>query len=306
MTPKELQAFGIAKMRGIAGLGGWRWIFIIVNISPRIPDTATNTLFKEGLMTVVASIASYFFIYNYPSTASFITPKERVYIVTRLKEDGDASRDEKFTWAGVRQALKDPKIYLYGLCFHTMSLPVYTLSLFLPTIIKDLGYTTAQAQLLSTPPYVFAFVTTMSAALIVERVKLRAPFIIGSSVMAIGGYVMLITSQRPGLSYAGTILAAGGIYCAIALVLSWPANNVSGQTKRATASAMQISIGNLGAIMGTQLYRPAWGPRFFIGHGVVRFFAISLFHSNSTLTCYVRQWVTSSEISSSSASCGTS
>lgn len=50
-------------------------------------------------------------------------------------------------------------------------------------------------------------------------------------------------------------------------MLSWPANNVSGQTKRAIANAMQISIGNLGAVMGTQLYRTESSPRYYVGHG---------------------------------------
>jgi MFS family permease len=35
---KGIQAFGLAKMRGIAGLGGWRWIFIIVNLSAPVFD----------------------------------------------------------------------------------------------------------------------------------------------------------------------------------------------------------------------------------------------------------------------------
>ena len=30
---------------------------------------------------------------------------------------------------------------------------------------------------------------------------------------------------------------------------------------------MQISIGNLGAVLGTQLYRTESAPRFFLGHG---------------------------------------
>lgn len=64
----------------------------------------------------------------------------------------------------------------------------------------------------------------------------------------------------------GTFLAALGIYPSVALVLSWPAINVSGQTKRATANAMQISIGNLGAVLGTQLYRANMGPRYVLGH----------------------------------------
>ena len=89
-----------------------------------------------------------------------------------------------------------------------------------------------------------------------------------SSSLAVVGYIILIAAPRskPGLSYFGTILAAAGIYPAVAIVLSWPANNVSGQTKRATASALQTSIGNLGAVLGTQLYRTNTAPRFFLGH----------------------------------------
>lgn len=66
----------------------------------------------------------------------------------------------------------------------------------------------------------------------------------------------------------GTFFAAGGIYPATALALSWPAINVSGQTKRAVANAMQISIGNLGAVIGTQIYRANDGPRYIVGHSV--------------------------------------
>jgi hypothetical protein len=286
-------------MRGIAGLGGWRWIFIIVNLSVSILITATNVLFKEGLLTVVVSIAGYFFVYNYPATAGFLTAKEKECVIARLKDDSDAVRNEEFTWAGVREALKDPTVYLYGLCFHTMSLPIYTLSLFLPTIIKDLGYSAAQAQLLSTPPNVFAFITTMVAAVLAEKTKRRAPFIVGGSALAIVGYIILLTSHQPVLSYAGTIIAAGGLFPATAIVLSWPATNVSGQTKRLTANAMQLTIGNMGAVMGTQLYRPIWSPRFFVGHGVVRLSVIHLVHQNCTLSSYVRLRVTSLEILSS-------
>lgn len=224
------------------------------------------------------SIAAYFFIDNYPATAKFLTHKEREYVLARLKEDSDATRDEKFTWDGVVQALNDPKIYLFGLCAHTLNLPAYTLALFLPSIINDLGYSSTQAQLLSIPPYAIAFIATMSIAVLAERTKRRAPFIICGSAVSIVGYIMLLTSRWPGMSYAGTIIAVTGIFPAGAVVVSWPANNVSGQTKRATAQAMQISIGGLGATMGTQLYRPKWGPRYFVGHSTVRPFVIRPWH----------------------------
>ena len=136
-----------------------------------------------------------------------------------------------------------------------------------PTIIQQLGYTAAQAQLLTVPPYSVAFVTTITVAVYSEKLRYRAPFIMGSSALAAVGYIILLASRSAGLSYFGIILAAAGIYPACAIVLSWPANNVSGQTKRATANAMQISIGNLGAVLGTQLYRTESAPRFFVGHG---------------------------------------
>lgn len=82
-------------------------------------------------MTVIVSILAYFWVYNYPSTAEFLSEEERQFIQFRLKNDSDATFDEKFTWSAVLDAFKDPKVWLYGLGFHTMSLPLYTLSLFL-------------------------------------------------------------------------------------------------------------------------------------------------------------------------------
>jgi hypothetical protein len=165
-------------------------------------------------------------------------------------------------------ALKDYKCWLYGMGFHTMSLPLYTLSLFLPTIIKQLGYTAAQAQLLTIPPYAVATILTVIVAIFAEKTKRRAPFVIASSSLSIVGYIILLTApiHKPGVSYTGTIFAAAGIYPSTAIVLSWSAANVSGQTKRATATAMTITIGNLGAVLGTQLYRPATSPRWYLGH----------------------------------------
>jgi MFS family permease len=246
-------AYGIGHMAGVVWENGWRWIFIL-----------------EGIATVVVAVAAYWFIYNYPETAEFLSDKERSFIRNRLASDSDATHDERFTWNNVAKALRDPKSWLYGLSFHGMSLPLYTFSLFLPTIIKDLGYKAASAQLLTIPPYAFAFMTTIAVAIVSERTGQRALPLIGSALFAIIGYIILLTNadpvNRPGVSYLGTFFAAGGIYPATALALSWPAINVSGQTKRAVANAMQISIGNLGAVLGTQLYRANDGPRYFVGH----------------------------------------
>ncbi|EXJ93026.1 hypothetical protein A1O3_01582 [Capronia epimyces CBS 606.96] len=256
-------AWGIAHMRGVGGYNGWRWIFIL-----------------EGLLTVVVSAASYFFVYNYPSTAKFLTDDERAFIHQRLRDDSDATHDEGFAWRNVRKAFTDVKVFLYAFGFHTLSLPLYTLSLFMPSIITSLGYTSAQAQLMTIPPYAIAFILTVTLALLSERYRLRTPFILASSSLAVLGYILLLSDHRPGVSYLGTIFAAAGIYPAVALTLAWPANNVSGQTKRAIANALQISIGNLGAVLGTQLYRTETAPRYYLGHS----FALGYLIANIVVT----------------------
>jgi hypothetical protein len=215
----------------------------------------------------LVSLAAYFFLYNYPDTAGFLSQPEKDVVQARLAADSDAVRDESFTWPNVALAFKDLKIWLYIAGFHTLSLPLYTLSLFLPSIIADLGYDSAQAQLLTIPPYACATIMTVGIAVVSERQRRRAPFIMSTSALGIIGYIILLSDPRPGPSYVGTFFAACGIYPGVALILAWPANNVGGQTKRAVACALQISVGNLGAVIGTQLYREETSPRYFLGHG---------------------------------------
>ncbi|KAH0159583.1 MFS general substrate transporter, partial [Aureobasidium melanogenum] len=246
-------AYGIGFMKGIAGLNGWAWIFII-----------------EGIATVLIGVAAYWFIVDWPSKSTFLPPDEKAFVTARLKADSDASNSEEFEWSEVWKAFKDPKVWLYCAHFHTLSLPLYTLSLFLPSIIKSLGYTASSAQLLTIPPYALATILTVIYAITAEKFCRRNVFIMTSSLTGMIGYIILLANKHPtrhpAASYVGTFFAAAGIYPSTALALSLPAINVSGQTKRATATAMQITIGNLGAILGTQLYRTETAPRYVLGH----------------------------------------
>jgi len=248
----------------------------------------------EGILTVLVGASSYFFIHNWPMTATFLTPSERTAAQKRLEADSDSGETEGFSWHNVLKALRDPKCWLYAFGYHFMSLPLYTLSLFLPSIIKALGYKAASAQLLTIPPYALATLLTVVTAWISERHGRRAPYLICAALCAAIGYCILLSNTdpkaRPGVSYVGTFFAAAGIYPATGLVLSWPAVNVGGQTKRAVANALQISIGNLGAVIGTQLYRTGDTPRYVVGHSVALAYTLM-----SVLSTLLTWWYLSRE-----------
>jgi len=68
---------------------------------------------------------------DWPAKATFVTPEEKELVTARLQADSDAVADESVSWKNVLSAMSDYKVWLYGACFHTLSLPLYTLSMFL-------------------------------------------------------------------------------------------------------------------------------------------------------------------------------
>lgn len=70
-------------------------------------------------------------------------------------------------------------------------IPVYAFSLFIPTIINDLGYTAAHAQLLSTPPYVAGCICTVVVGILSDKYKVRGPFVLGCTTVGMIGYGVL-------------------------------------------------------------------------------------------------------------------
>ncbi|KAB5590571.1 transport protein [Ceratobasidium theobromae] len=225
----------------------------------------------EGIITVFIAIAAYWLVPNWPDRASFLTPEERERLIERSKLDS-AGVSEQFRWSDVRQALGDHLVWAYALLFHGFAFVLYSLSLFLvrrpPTIIVGLGYASWEAQLLTVPPYALSAISIGVTVWLASIYNRRVVFIIGSAIIGIIGYILLLTTHS-------------GAYTGNALLLSWPGEvgnhlmyapihstqwcqqNVAPQTKRAVAVAMQISIGDLGAIAGVLIYRPEWSAHQF-------------------------------------------
>jgi cyanate permease len=62
--------------------------------------------------------------------------------------------------------------------------------LFLPTIIRDLGYSRSTAQLMTVPIYITAAICAVVAAFFSDRVGKRSPFVIGFMSLMLVGFIM--------------------------------------------------------------------------------------------------------------------
>ena len=127
-----------------------------------------------------------------------------------MAEDShDLSND--FDLKYVRQALTDWRIWILMLLTLGLFTPLYSIALFLPTIIKGLGYTNNAAQLMTVPPYVSACFLTIGGSYVADKAKRRGVFLLGFELLAIFGFILLRASSKPHIQYAGTFFAAGNI-----------------------------------------------------------------------------------------------
>ncbi|KAK5998874.1 putative transporter [Cladobotryum mycophilum] len=276
-----LLAFAISKMDGVAGLAGWRWIFIL-----------------EGIATVLVAVMAFFVLHDFPETANFLTEEEREFIVYRLKYQGQifindgveqvhVAQAEEFRWEYIRQAFTDWQIWVNILVYWGVVCPLYGISLFLPTIIKSLHYTSSKAQLMTVPIYVVAAILAVITAYLSDKAKKRSPFVIGFLFLMIVGYAMCISSSNPKVVYGGVFLVAAGIYPAFPGVICWLSNNLSGSYKRSAGMAIQIGVGNLGGAMASNFYRQTDSPRYILGHALeLGFITLGIVAAFILIFCY--------------------
>ncbi|CAF1089412.1 unnamed protein product [Adineta steineri] len=188
--------------------------------------------------------------------------------ITRLQNDAGPGAGEHFSWKQVRAAFLDWKIYIFCLCYIGILVPSNSLALVSPTIVQGLGFRSYRAQLMTTPPYVLAFINTMTTAYFSDRYTRRAIFIMFWLMIAIIGFIILIFAQNLSVKYFAMFLAIGSISPCVATCITFISCNISPHTKRATALAFMISVGNCGGIISGQIYRSQDGPRFILGHGI--------------------------------------
>lgn len=219
-------------------------------------------------------MVAFFFLPHTPSQCRFLTPEEQYHAAHRLHLDmhGATARahveEEEFSWREVKNALLNVNTVAMSLNFFLILVPIYSFSLFLPTIITGLGYKAVHAQLLTVPPNFVAFLVVIGVAYMSDKLKMRGPLVFLGMLVAAAGYVMQIASHKPLIKYGGTFLVAAGAFPCSPLMLAWLSNNLAPHTTKATGLGLQVAIGNCGAFVATFTYLSKDAPNYTAGHAI--------------------------------------
>jgi MFS family permease len=140
-----------------------------------------------------------------------------------------------------------------------------------PQIILYLGYTAAEAQLLTIPIYVVSLISLIVCARLADRYRTRWKFIVYPYAAAIVGFIGLLAvpqSRLPGLTYAFLFPVTAGCYPGVITVVAWIANNLAPTSKRACGLALSLMMANFGGAIGSNIFLASEAPRYWTGYGV--------------------------------------
>jgi ACS family tartrate transporter-like MFS transporter len=124
----------------VTGLGmeGWQWMYIL-----------------EGLPSVLMSIAVYFYLTDNPRNAQWLQKGEIDWLVDKI--DQEQILADKTAHSGFMKVILDIRILMCAFANFSMQGATYSITLFLPALITQLGYSNLQTGfILAFPPFIGA------------------------------------------------------------------------------------------------------------------------------------------------------
>ncbi|KAI1127074.1 major facilitator superfamily domain-containing protein [Nemania abortiva] len=260
-------AFGLLHLRGVQGLPGWRWLFLI-----------------EGLITGTIGLMSFVMLPAGPTqTASWsrgkkgwFTAREESIMVNRIIRDdpskGTMHNREPITPKLLWKSLTDVDLWpLYAIGL-TFNIPTFSPQLYLTLSLKGLGFTTFQTNLLTIPYLVLKIINMLLLSTLAEVTGQLAasaslfqfwclPFLI---------YLRVVDTQHASkwLTWAiiSLLLAAP---LAHPVQVGWISRNANTVRSRAVGAALYNMFLQAGVVISSNIYRADDAPLYRRGNSIL-------------------------------------
>lgn len=202
-------------------------------------------------------MAVYLWLPDYPERASWLTSEEAQLAEARLEYNGSKGSSASMSWFEVRATLVDWRLYGHYIVYFAVSVAYSSLSLFTPSIVDGLGYSSLQAQLMTIPPWAVAYVFTVFVAFASDNYNARAFVSAACMVVGAAGFMAsaLLDPGRYIARYVCLIVACSGSFACIAPLLGWLSGNLHSTSAIGFAIALNVSFGGPGQIVGVWIYR---------------------------------------------------
>ncbi|KAK6909228.1 hypothetical protein I203_103245 [Kwoniella mangroviensis CBS 8507] len=246
-TPSQAAAYGLVQAK--TSITPWKLVFIV-----------------KSTPTFLAAALIFLLLPSGPDRWAWLSPRENEIARERVERSQSKEHHGGYSVAGFKAALKEPWTWWIAIIHYAGGSAFNSLSVFLTAIIKELGYTSVNAQGLSAPPYLVAYVIAVITAYWSDRLAIRGWFIGIANLVGGVGYMMIAYVGPRSVRYFAAYVTVVGVYVGQPLMFSWCATNADTSSKRASSLVIFLITGQLGSITGSNIYDDA--PRYHKGNSI--------------------------------------
>ncbi|KAF9472635.1 MFS general substrate transporter [Pholiota conissans] len=258
-----LMASGLLRLRGTAGLEGWKWLFLV-----------------DGIITVIVAIGTWFYLprsIGHMATKDgprgrkpWLSRRQAQIAATRVIRDDASKRsyEKRVQWSDIKDTLTDFGVWGHLIITSIGQTPNTPMHTYLPTVIKSFNFSVSAANALTAPPYILQGIAMIAVVHHSDKVRERGYHGAFGAGWQLLGWIFLRSlpsSAGKGLKYAAAVMVASWP-STHPLNIAWLSENTGSVGKRTVASGMVIGAANIYGVWGSQIYRADDAPEFKRGN----------------------------------------
>ncbi|KAJ5771892.1 major facilitator superfamily domain-containing protein [Penicillium odoratum] len=261
------QAFRTAFWLGGTPIGNFIGGLISYGLGSVHSSLATWKMFFVffGSLSFAFSLALGYFMPDNQGNARWLTDKEKLIAIERVRENQTVSASDKWKWSQFWEALRDPQTTFFFVCAVGNTMPSTFASQFSSQIVEGFGFSAINTTVISKCPaaviqlgtfLVFSYIASHRNNIrLYLCILVSIPPLIGASLLH-----FLPTSNQTG--------RLAGYYLTYTHTMSWTLNaglmasNYAGNTKKVTASGLVFAGWAAGLIAGPQFFLDNQAPTY--------------------------------------------
>ncbi|RAI44545.1 MFS transporter [Rhodoplanes roseus] len=220
----------VLSAHGWLGLSGWQWLFII-----------------EGLPACALGLLVLALLPDGPDAAPWLSRDERAAVAARLAADraGQTHRIH----AALRPAMADPRVWLLGLAYFGIVVGLYGVGMWLPQLVRGLGFSIAQVGLVTAVPYLASAAAMLLWGRHSDRKGERVLHVALPTMVSAAALFAAVVLPLDIWSIIALGVATVGIYATLGPFWGLPPIFLT-RTAAAGGIALINAVGNLGGFLG--------------------------------------------------------
>ena len=209
------------------GLRGWQWLFLV-----------------EGLPACALALVVLKYLPDGPHQATFLSDPEKQFIARRLAEERPAAPASP--WPG----LYDPRVLLLGLAGTGVNAAIFGNSLWLPQIVKSLGYTNLTTGFIIAMPYLLGIPIMLLVARSSDRRGERVWHTAIPLLVTASGFLIAAMAHNPFVVIAGLTAVVWGLVGTYGPYYSLASSFFAGPAAPASIALVNLMCTGAGGFIG--------------------------------------------------------